>query len=336
MGSPQDLIEKIDRLFHFNSGDSSLPHRAKGQGSVGIISHSASLTNTLGRLAESRGIFFSKVVTLGGDSDLNCEDFLQYLGQDPDTGLIGCYLERIEGGSTFLGALRDASLKKPVILWTAGLGREGPQAAAPQTGMTVGSIEIWNSLVRQGGGIPVMGFEAWFDSLMGFSLLSDHLGVRIAIISGPGGLAVATAEACGQEGLPLAELSLETKSSLAEFVPHTGTSLRNPIDVGLTAAFDVEIYVRAARFVAADPGVDAIMVVGRGLSPQTNRAYTESMIQAQHASQKPFLMIKIPGFDPKLAQRFCKEGLPFFDSAERAARTYAGILRYQRWRQNRT
>ena len=71
---------------------------------------------------------------------------------------------------------------------------------------------------------------------MGFSLLPSDLGDRIAIISGPGGLAVAAAEACGDNGLRLAKLSPETRSTLAEFVPPTGTSLSNPVDVGLSAS----------------------------------------------------------------------------------------------------
>ena len=155
----------------------------------------------------------------------------------------------------------------------------------------------------------------------------------MAIISGPGGLAVSAAEACGRAGLKLAQLSSETRSALAKVVPPTGTSLRNPIDVGLTASFDMEIYTQTARAVADDPGVDAVVVVGIGLTPETNQLYTESMIQAREDFQKPFIMVNIPGFDPGLAQIFCEAGVPFFETAERAMDTYARVLRYQLWRE---
>jgi acyl-CoA synthetase (NDP forming) len=95
----------------------------------------------------------------------------------------------------------------------------------------------------------------------------------------------------------------------------------------------MEIYIQSARLAAKDPGVDAVVVVGTGLTPETNRLYTDSMIQARQESRKPFVMVNIPGFDPELARAFCQAGLPFFDTAERAMTTYARVLAYQRWRE---
>jgi len=103
--------------------------------------------------------------------------------------------------------------------------------------------------------------------------------------------------------------------------------------VGMTAYLETEIYVRAARTVAEDPGVDAVVIIGVGFNTEINRLYTESIIQARGDFQKPFIMINIPGFDPDLAQRFCEAGVPFFETSERAMLTYAQVLRYQLWRQ---
>jgi len=117
-----------------------------------------------------------------------------------------------------------------------GLTPEGEKAAASHTGAMGGARKIWEAIVRQGGAIPVKGLDFLLDTLMGFSLLPPCSGDRIAVISGPGGLAVAAAEACGNTGLRIAELSPGTRSALAEFVPPTGTSLANPVDVGLSAS----------------------------------------------------------------------------------------------------
>lgn len=320
-------------LYCPKTGLSFFPKLSKEPGPVGIISHSGSLTNILGRMASQYGIRFSKVVSIGNESDLTGADFLMYLGQDTETHLIGAYLEGIKNGAFFLKALKDASVKKPVILWKLGMTPEGSQAAASHTGALATTRKIWEGMVRQGGAIPVVGFEAWVDALMGFSFLTARLGNRMAIISGPGGLAVSAAEACGRAGLKLAQLSSETRSVLAKVVPPTGTSLRNPIDVGLTASLDMEIYIQTARAAAADPGVDAVVVVGIGLTPETNQLYTKSMIQAREDSQKPFIMVNIPGFDPGLARIFCKAGVPFFETSERAMATYARVMRYQLWRE---
>jgi len=323
-------------LYAPRTGLSFFPQLSTEPGPVGIISHSGSLTNILGRMASQRGIRFSKAVSLGNECDLTFADFLLYLGRDPETRLIGGYLEGIKDGPYFLDCLRKTSLEKPVVLWRVGLTSEGRQAAASHTGAQAGSREVWKGVALQGGAVQVTGFEEWVDALMGFSSLSPYLGDRMAIISGPGGLAVSAAEACGRVGLKVAQLSSQTRSALTKFVPATGTSLRNPIDVGLTASFETEIYIQAARLAAADPGVDAVVIVGIGLTPGANQLYTESMIQANRDFQKPFLMVNIPGFDPNLAQSFCKAGIPFFETAERAMITYAKVRGYQRWRQERS
>ena len=317
------------------TGLSFFPGLSKEPGPVGVISHSGSLTNILGRMASQKGIGFSKVISLGNECDLNSAHFLSYLGGDEETGVIGAYLEGITDGPAFLEALSKAALQKPVILWKLGLTPEGGRAAASHTGALAGSRRVWEGVVQQGGAVPVVGFESWVDALMGFSLLPPDLGDRMAIVSGPGGLAVSAAEACGSAGLRLAELSEDTRAALSGIVPPAGTSLRNPIDVGLSASMEMDIYIESARAAAKDPGVDAVVVVGIGLDGETNRQYTEAMIRARHEFQKPFLIVNIPGFEPDLGTRFCREGVPFFETAERAMTTYARFRAYQLWRKGR-
>jgi len=319
-------------LYSPSSGLSFFPGLSKEPGNVGFISHSGSLANILCRVASQKGVNFSKAVSIGNECDLTSTDFLAYMGSDPETKVIGAYIEGIKNGSRFFKTLGEISRKKPVILWKVGLTSEGKRAASSHTGALTSSKEIWEAVVRQNGAVPVAGFDVLLDTMMGFSMLPSDLGDRVAILSGPGGLAVAAAEACGKEGLTLAELTVQTKSILAEFVPPTGTSLANPIDVGLTASLEMDIYARSAETVASDPGVDAVVVVGGGMSPESNQLYMESMIRIREESQKPFIIVGIPGFDPAQAQNFCNAGLPFFETSERAMSVYAQIRRYQVWR----
>ncbi|MBN2398513.1 MAG: CoA-binding protein, partial [Deltaproteobacteria bacterium] len=177
-------------LYAPRTGLSYFPGLSRTPGPIGLISHSGSLGNILCRMGPEKGLSFSKAVSLGNECDLNAADFLTYLGQDPDTEVIGTYLEGIKDGARFLRALYEASVRKPVIVWKVGLTPEGSRAAASHTGALAGSREIWEGVVRQTGAVPVTGFEEWVDALIGFSLLPPHLGDRMVIISGPGGLAV--------------------------------------------------------------------------------------------------------------------------------------------------
>ena len=318
-------------LYAPKTGLSFFPGVSKDPGPVGMISHSGSLTNILGTIAETRGIRFSKVISSGNECDLTAADFITYLGNDLDTGLIGAYIEGIKNGPDFLAALKVASCNKPVIMWKVGLTPEGARASASHTGAMAGSLDIWQGVLQQSGAIPVVGFEALTDALMGFSMFPADPGNRMVVISGPGGLAVSAAEACGREGLQLADLTAETRSELDCLITFSGTSVLNPVDVSLTAHFDLNIFFQSVRITAADPGVDAIIVIGCGLTPETNQLYVDGLIKVQQELQKPILAVKIPGFDPKYSQQLCQNGIPLFDSAERAVHTYALAVNYYRW-----
>ena len=321
-------------LYCPKSGLSFFPQVSKEPGPVGIISHSGSLTNILGMIAEQKAIRFSKVISSGNECDLTAADFFTYLSNDPDTHLIGAYIEGIKNAPYFLKALRQSCLKKPVIIWKVGLTSEGARASASHTGAIAGSYEIWQAVVKQSGVVSVIGFEALTDALMGFSMFPSNLGDRMAIVSGPGGLAVSAAEACGRTGIQLADFTSETLLELGGLISYSGTSLFNPVDVSLAAHFELDIFFQSIRTVAMDPGVDAIAVIGCGLTPESNQIYVDGLIQAYHDCQKPILAIKIPDFDPQHAQQLCEGGIPFFDSAERAIQTYALALNYQTWLKN--
>jgi acyl-CoA synthetase (NDP forming) len=304
------------------SGLSFFPELPREPGPIGMVTQSGSLGNILGRMARQKGLRFSKVVSIGNQCDLTASDFLHYMAYDGETQLVGMYLEGVRNGRAFLNALKAACVRKPVILWKVGLTPEGQRAARSHTASLGGSREIWEAVARQGGAVTVTGFEEFVDTLMGFAFLPKPPGPKTAIVSGPGGLAVSAAEACGREGLTLAELSPNTRKNLEKIVPPTGTSTRNPVDVGLTASFDMKIYVESARSVAEDPGVDAVVMIGMGISHEDNRRYAQAIIELRDRTKKPFLIVNIPGFDPEMGRPFLEAKVPFFESSERALRVY--------------
>lgn len=313
-------------LYAPATGLSFFPGLSRTPGRLSLVSHSGSLANIICRQAPEKGLAFNKVVSLGNEADLHSADFLAYFASDPDTTVIGGYIEGIKDGPAFIDALRTAAAVKPVVLWKVGLTPEGARAAASHTGALAGSETVWQGMTRQCGATAVVGWDAWIDTLMAFYLLPPVTGRRVAIISGPGGLAVAAADAVGRTGLALARLSQDTIQHLSRHIPPTGTSLANPVDVSLTAHLDKAIFAAAAQGVANDPGVDAVLVIGSGLDEATNQAYIDAMLQARRQSGKPFLIVAIPGMPPDTGPKFCRAGVPFFATAEHALAAYAKVV----------
>lgn len=315
-------------LYAPESGLSFFPDLSRQSGPISLISHSGSLANIVCGIGATRGLFFNKAVSLGNECDLTSSDFFIYYADDPQTKVISAYIEGVPDGEVFAKAVRYAALKKPVIIWKVGLNSAGLSAAKSHTGALSTSKEIWDGVASQFGITTVTGFEMWLDTMMGFALLPRLSGNRVAIISGPGGFGVAAAEACGNNNLQLAQISFETRAALEKFVPSTGTSLQNPIDVGMTASLIIEIYIESIKAVAADSEVDVILIIGIGMTVESNKRFSDAVISVQRDTGKPFLVVEVPSIKNDFSAVFSEAGIPFFKSSERALSTYARVLKY--------
>lgn len=310
---------------------SNFPRLSKMSGKMGLISQSGSLTNMLCRLMPSEEMFFSMAFSTGNEADLNSADFLWYLGQDENTKFIGLYLEGLKDGRRFFNILKETTLRKCVFIWKAGTTEMGNRAAFSHTGSMTGSSKIWEAVFRQTGAICVVGIEEFIDMAKALYFLPEKIGRRIAVISGPGGLAVAAADACEKNGLQLADLNQKTSDSLKSHIPSTGTSFLNPVDLGFFAAMKVELFRKAAEIVGGDPGVEALFIIGGGLTSESSSIFLEMMAEAHETIKKPILIISLPGMNKNYdyLKGFFKHGIPIFDSVERAIASYEKVSRAQ-------
>lgn len=317
-------------IYYPRNKMSFFPGLPKASGKIGMISQSGSLAILLSRLAEPLGIHFSKIVSSGNEIDLNSCDFLEYLAEDPETELVGAYIEGVKNGPAFLRALRKTAAQKPVLIWKAGRTAGGARAAFSHTGSLAGSQAAWDGLRKQFGILMARNLDEFVDFLVAFYHFSVGVGNRLAILSGPGGPAVAAADSCEEFGLEVAELREETRQHLKKILPQTGTSARNPIDMGMTPLFKVDLYAQAAKVVGGDPGVDGLIFQGRGITPELNLQYAHSLTEAQREVRKPFLAVALGGLylEQKARDILTEAGIPVYPSAERALWAYANLYRY--------
>ena len=306
-----------------SGGLPELPHES---GPVGLICHSGSLASIMGRAAAVKGIRFSKMVSSGNECDLNAADFLEYLGQDEETRIICAYLEGIKDGRRFFRLARDISRKKPIIVWKGGATERGARAAASHTGALAGSIRVWRALVTQAGIISVNSAEELLDCILAFYRLPLPRGRRVAIVSGPGGPAVGTSDACIELGLELAELSPKTRQSIAQVIPPVGTSIDNPIDLGMGSGFAPHWYGEAIKALAQDENTDMLLVIGG------NRGgLGDLVVQMTRELGKPLAMavtrpLELAGEEYRL---LLEGGVATYPDGRRAAKALAWVAQYR-------
>ena len=298
-------------------------------GKVGIVSQSGSLADHLALVATSQGIKFSKVISVGNQSDLKVIDFLEYLGEDPDTEIILSYLEGVVEGKRFHELTREISEKKPIIVWKCGTSEAGARAAATHTGALAGSRHVWEGVLKGNGVISVGSFEEILDCITVFHHCTLPRGNRVAIITGPGGPAVGTTDACIRMGLEVPGISEETKLKLNEAFPSVGTSMENPIDLSIASAAVPEIYKDVIKILEQDDNIDMMLAIGSGGGP-----FYKSIIETVEEVEKPVvgcvmmpLEILLEGYN-----KLGKNGIAFFPDPVRAAKALAKLAEYSNFR----
>jgi len=229
-------------------------------GTTSLISHSGSLCGSITRMGFERGVRLARTVSLGNRADLSTGDFLEYFGEDPETRIIAMYLESISEGERFLRLLSTIGETKPVLVWKAGRTASGSRAAASHTAALASDHTILRAVVRQARAIECRGIEELLDSVVIFHCQRPVTGCRLGIVSAPGGVAVAAADACEENGLVLASYSAESVERLQAILPAFG-SARNPVDLTTQVFFDLELYTKAIDIVMADEGVDLALVI---------------------------------------------------------------------------
>ena len=204
----------------------------------------------------------SKVCSIGNKVDINECHILEYLLKDPDTSVVGLYLESIVEGRRFFEICKRS--KKPIVLLKGGKSQEGSRAAMSHTASMAGNSAIVRGAMNQAGVIQADDFKQMMDFSRTLSLYPKK-GMRrpgrIAIVTFSGGAGIVSTDFLGRHGLALADLSSNTHESLESVFPEWMPA-NNPVDlwpaierVGLDKAYEQTI-----QAVCADPGVDAVFL----------------------------------------------------------------------------
>ncbi|NIA10849.1 MAG: acyl-CoA synthetase [Nitrospiraceae bacterium] len=298
------------------------------EGSIAVLTQSGTVGVAL--LEQTAGLGLSKFVSYGNRLDVDEADLIAYLGEDPATKVIACYIEGLNDGRKFLNAARKVALRKPIVVFKAGRTPAAAKASLSHTGFFGGTYGPWKGAFAQVGVISVDSMEELFATLKGLSMQPPAQGNRIAMISNGAGPMVQAMDLLDRYELQIARLADETLEGMRHEYPSYFV-VQNPVDItGSGTAHDYEVGINA---LLADLNVDIVMPWFVFQDPALGEEIVEILNDLSEKYGKPIVCGAMGGsYTQRMSSRIEAMGLPVFHSVQEWVAAGAGLCRGARQR----
>ena len=315
-------------------------------GNVGFISQSGTHCINFSFLGHVHGIKCSKAVSYGNAEVLDAADYLDYMTDDPQTEVIGMYVEGPRDGRRFFDALRRAARLKPVVVWKGGQTEAGARAIYSHTAALATENAVWNAAMRQAGAVTADSLDEMVDVVKGILYIKPGTGRRVGLVAMTGGQSVIIADAFGRTDLEVPLLTPASYEKLASFFNIIGGSYRNPLDAGGTMlmGFRMDSLQRMLDILEEDANVDAVVLESAATFLMSHRLMTPTLLDNlldfvsdyKERCQKPFLMILQPwhleGAMVEIRSKFLERGIATFAGFQQGANALSKVIGYHRFR----
>jgi len=311
----------------------SFSHLAPESGRLAFATQSGAIVTSIVDWAQSHGIGFSHLLSLGDMADVDFGDTLDYLASDNRASAILLYVESVSNARKFMSAARAAARTKPVIVVKAGRHAEGAKAAASHTGALAGSDDVYDAAFRRAGMLRVFSLEELFDAAATLSMSWRPGGDRLTILTNGGGIGVLATDAVIDEGARLAELDPETIEALDEVLPATW-SHGNPVDIIGDAPG--ERYADALRVLCGRTETDAILVLNCPTAVASSVEAAQAVVDVVTGEKCRNVLTSWVGSATAREGRalFNEQQIPTYDTPEQAVRAFMYMVDYKRNQEN--
>ncbi len=310
--------------------NASFAHASVGAGSLAFVSQSGALVSAMLDWGRSRGIGFSRFVSLGEQADVDFGDMLDWLGSDAKTRAVLLYIESLSGARKFMSAARAAARNKPVFVVKSGRSAAGQQAAASHTGALAGSDLVIDAAIRRAGMLRVGTMADLFvaaEALAHFSASARGRDERITIVTNGGGAGVLAADEVAQHELELAPLPDALKSDLDKVLP-PNWSRANPVDIIGDAP--VERYVKTLAALLAHTETGTLLFIHAPTAIVASAEIAAALLPLAQAHPSRVVSCWLGSDAVAQARRlFHDAGIPTYDTPEQAVRALGMLATYR-------
>jgi len=269
------------------------------------------------------GIRLTHWAPTGNEVDLEFADFARHFADQPEVGVIACYIEGFKDGRTLmLAADHAARLRKPVVMVKVGKTETGASMAQSHTGHLTGSDAVTSAVFRQFGVTRVGGLDELLDVSAALARTRpdrapawtrSKKGPGVCVYAISGGTGAHIADMLADAGLRLPDLTKPTQRTLHDGLIPAYLRVSNPVDCGGPPVAD-----RRGRVIIdtilADKNVDIVIVPITGAVAMFSDPLTRDVIEASKTTDKPIFVIwgAPSGTDDTYYHRLLDGGLPTF------------------------
>lgn len=294
-------------------------------GPLSLVSQSGSMTGSILSRAQARGLGFSKLISVGNESDLGVGELTEMLVDDEDTGAILLFLETFRDADKLAEAARRAyAAGKPVIAYKLGRSGVGRRVATSHTGAMTGPDEMASAFFREHGIIRVDTFEGLFETAQ---LVTGHKpprGRRVSVVTGTGGAAAMVVDRLGVLGAEVVGPSPEVIATLAKKDIEVSDAPLTDIPMGRSEGGR---YSTILSTLLASDHTDAVVSV-IGSSAQNPQTIVERVLAAEGRDARPLGVFLAPLADAALSE-LQRNGVASFRTPESCADAVNAYLNWK-------
>ena len=189
-------------------------------GNVAFFSQSGTMGISMLESADLFGL--SKMISFGNRSDVDEADMIWYAANDPQTKVIGLYVEGFGDGRKFINTAKRVmkEKQKPIVIWKSGRTSAGAKQAASHTGSLGGSNAMIMGAFKQAGIISVDSYQELVGVLKALAWQPAAKGNRVAMTSNGAGPMIGGIDHLERLGLTIGNLSPKIRKNIKDSISH--------------------------------------------------------------------------------------------------------------------
>jgi len=296
-------------------------------GPVSIVSQSGAFGTYFLAIAAERGLGFGHCVATGNEADVDVAACVDWLADDPDTGVIMIYLEGCRDGARLRAALaRAAANRKPVVAMKVGVSEQGVAAIASHTGSLAGSDAVFDAVFREYNVHRARSLDELVDVAYACAGGVFPKSPRVGVVTLSGGVGIQMADAASELGLELPRMPDTAQQKILAMVPFAGPA--NPVDATAQVINDWSMFTKILGIVADEGNVDSVISflahtgTTPGLMDRLKPAFLE--VRQRFPDRVFILCARMPR---EMADEFSAIGFLIFEDPTRAVAAVAALSR---------